>query len=124
MQHARLTRVRRATGFAVLAAALALVALTLSQCTLSGDNVTGVGLERGGPTSCLRQCLDAFHAARQLCLKDFETAKEQCRELPEPERTECIEEAEAEKDACIEEAEAQKDDCVNSCHRQGAGRAG
>jgi hypothetical protein len=124
MQHARPNRLRRAVAFAVLAAVLGLVSLTLSQCTMLGDNLTGVNLQRGGPTSCIQQCLDTFHAARQLCLKNHATAKEQCKQLPEPEQSDCLAEAEAEKDACIDEAEAEKDRCQADCHRQGAGSAG
>ena len=60
MQHARPNRLRRAVAFVVLAALLGLVSLTLSQCTMVGDNLTGVGLSGVGPTSCVKQCNDLY----------------------------------------------------------------
>src|SRR5262249_28085744 len=63
MQHARPHRLRRAVAFAALAALLGLAALTLSQCTLVGDSLTGVNLDGVGPTSCVKQCNDFYAIA-------------------------------------------------------------
>jgi len=60
MQHARPNRLRRAVIYAALATLLGVVSLTLSQCTMVGDKLTGVDLNRGRPTTCLKNCNDFY----------------------------------------------------------------
>src|SRR2546426_7952763 len=61
MPHARHTRLRRAVVYAALAALLGVVAITLTQCTQVGDNLTGIGLISNKPVSCKKQCDQTYN---------------------------------------------------------------
>ena len=105
MQHARPNRLRRAVAYAALAALLGVVTLVLSQCTMVGDNITGVGLDKNARANCIGNCQDVKAA--------------------------CIDEAQhncAGDSACLEAAIAicqeQNLACRNNCHKQGAGSGG
>jgi hypothetical protein len=136
MQHARPNRLRRAMIYAALAVMLGAVSLTLSQCTMVGDSLTGVDLSKGRPTTCIKQCNDLYkliydqeqkrHAEEKaLC----DVAK--CAELPPAEQQACIDAkqaCQAAESARHEAAKAKitqdKVDCQNNCHTQGTGSAG
>jgi len=75
MQHASHNRLRRAVVFAALAALLGVVSLTLSQCTMVGDNLTGVGLTSTAPTTCVKQCNNLYDLLFKL-----EQKKTRCRD--------------------------------------------
>lgn len=124
MQHARPNRLRRAVAFAALAALLGLVSLTLSQCTMVGDSLTGVSLDRNGPTSCVKQCNDfykgEFDKEQKLHLENVEI----CSALAQPAKGECLAAEDARHTAVMEALGAAKIECQNNCHRQGTGSAG
>ena len=124
MQHARPSRLRRAVAFAALAGLLGVGSLTLTQCTMVGDNISGVDLERGRPTTCVKRCNDLFNALYEIESKRHNAANDICQALPVAQQQECqaIESAThaTNKDA-LNQA---KVDCQNSCHRQGSGTAG
>jgi hypothetical protein len=105
MQHARPNRLRRAVAYAALAALLGVVTLVLSQCTMVGDNVTGVGIERSDRATCVQNCKDT----RDLCLKQV---IHDCAGDPV-----C-------NDAGIAACQNAFNACKDSCHKQGAGSAG
>lgn len=124
MQHARPNRLRRAVTFAALAALLGLVSLTLSQCTMVGDSLTGVSLDRNGPTSCVKQCNDFYKGEFDREQKLHETNVEGCLALDQPARGECLAAEDARHIAAMEALGAAKIECQNNCHRQGTGSAG
>ena len=124
MQHARPNRLRRAVAFAALAALLGLVALTLSQCTLVGDSLTGVNLDGVGATSCVKQCNDFYAFAYKSEQKKYQTNKESCQLLDQPFKDECLASALAAHQAAMAALGDAKVNCQNTCHRQGAGSAG
>jgi hypothetical protein len=124
MQHARPNRLRRAVAFAALAAMLGLVALTLSQCTLVGDSLTGVTVDGVGPTSCVKQCNDFFAIAYKREQKIHDTNNDTCQNLPQEFRADCLASETARHEAAKAALSAAKIECQNSCHRQGAGSAG
>lgn len=125
MQHARPNRLRRAVAYAVLAAVLGLVSLTLSQCTLVGDSTTGVEINRAGQVACIHACNLAKQAAIEQCKRTHETAREVCQAMPEgPERDACEAAATQARLDCEADASADSDVCKANCHRQGAGSAG
>lgn len=124
MQHARPNRLRRAVAYAALAAMLGLVALTLSQCTLVGDSLTGVELNGVGPTSCVKQCNDFYAIAYKREQKVHDTNTDNCNNLPQPYKGECLVAEDARHTAAMEQLGAAKIECQNTCHRQGAGSAG
>lgn len=124
MQHARPNRLRRAVAFAALAALLGLVSLTLSQCTMVGDSVTGVSLDRNGPTSCVKQCNDFYKGEFDREQKLHATNVEICQALDQPARGECLVAEDARHTAAQAALGAAKIECQNNCHRQGTGSAG
>ena len=100
-QHQR----RRAVAYLTLAILLGVVALVLSQCTMVGDSLTGLSLEKNARSNCVTECNQIYEAA-------WAQAKKDC----------------AGDEACLEAAHevvlAQKRDCLNHCHKQGAGGGG
>jgi hypothetical protein len=58
MQHARPNRLRRAVVYAALATLFGVISLTLTQCTMLGDKLTGVGLNRNFGQNCNKRCQD------------------------------------------------------------------
>jgi hypothetical protein len=136
MQHARPNRLRRAVIYAALATMLGAVSLTLSQCTMVGDNLTGVDLYKGRPTTCLKQCNDFYKLVFDQEQKYHDQAKllcdaVNCAALPQPDQAACIDarqacqQVEADRHAAQKAADtAAKINCQNNCHGQGAGSAG
>ena len=141
MQHARLNKLRHVLTCAALAALLGVVSLVLSQCTMVSDNVTGVDLAKGRPTTCIKQCNDlyvqiydqeqkAHDQAKALCDMAWDTcdAAAQTRE----EHAACVDARQACQAAESARHEAAKDeitqgkiDCQEGCsHQQGTGSAG
>src|SRR5262245_51440915 len=140
MQHARPNRLRRAVIYAALATMLGVVSLTLSQCTMVGDNLTGVDLSKGRPTTCIKQCND-FYA---LVYDQEQKFHDQIKLINDLNRDACILAApdQAAHQACIDANQAaqaqesarheaaktlitqQKTDCQNNCHSQGTGSGG
>ena len=120
MQHARPNRLRRAFAYAALAALLGVVAFTLSQCTMVGDNLTGVGSDRAKPTDCFHKCILDAQIAAAAEVKRYQAEKEACGG-----DAACEAAATAKHDANMAAINAGKVECQNSCnHRQGAGSAG
>lgn len=124
MQHARPNRLRRAVTFAVLAALLGLVSLTLSQCTMVGDSLTGVTIDGVGPTSCVKQCNDLYAILYKLEQKKHDTNVETCQNLPQPYKSDCLNAETTRHEAAKAQLSQGKIDCQNNCHRQGSGSAG
>lgn len=124
MQHARPNRLRRAVAFAALAALLGLAALTLSQCTLVGDSLSGVNLDGVGPTSCVKQCNDFYAIAYKREQKIHDSNNDLCQSLPQELRADCLAAETARHEAAKATLSQGKIDCQNNCHRQGAGSAG
>jgi hypothetical protein len=124
MQHARPNRLRRAVAYAALAVVLGVVAITLSQCTMVGDSLNGVQLERGRPTTCLKQCNDLFTLLYSLEQKRHDAANDICNSLSQPDKGTCLTAEDAQHQANKAGLSQGKIDCQNNCHRQGSGTAG
>ena len=124
MQHARLSRLRRAVAFAALAGLLAVGSLTLSQCTMVGDNLTGVELERGQPTTCIKMCNDSYALLFSQEQKRHQAAVEACQALSQPAKGDCLAAEDALHTTNMNALGQGKIDCQNNCHRQGSGSAG
>jgi len=124
MQHARPNRLRRAVVYAALATLLGVVSLTLSQCTLVGDNLTGVELNRGRPTTCIKQCNDFYKLVYDQEQKYHDQILLQCHALIGPAQNDCLVEEAARHEAEMARISQAKKDCQDGCHRQGTGSAG
>ncbi len=120
----------------VLAGLLGLALLIVVGCTQVGDNLTGVQLNRGRPTTCIKQCNDLYKMLYDDEQKAHAEAKEQCdavncAALPKADQQACIDARQAcqQAEAARHEAEMDrlsqaKKDCQDNCHRQGTGSAG
>src|SRR5262245_9129788 len=124
MQHARPTRLGRAAAFAVLAMFLGVVALSLSQCTMVGDSLTGVDLSKGRPTTCIKQCNDFYAMQYDNEQKLYAQNKENCQQLSQPAKDNCLAAELARHQAKMAELGQAKIDCQNNCHHQGTGSSG
>lgn len=125
MHHARPNRLRRVVAFAALTALLGVVAVVLSQCTMVGDNLTGVGVQGAGPTTCIKACNNQFALLYNAEQVAYQNAKEPCYALPQPDKDNCLAAALATHSANQTALGIAKIECQNNCaHHQGAGSAG
>jgi hypothetical protein len=140
MQHARPNRLRRAVIYAALATMLGVVSLTLSQCTMVGDNLTGVDLSKGRPTTCIKQCNDFYKLVYDQETKYHDQAKLLCTLANDACRAsattpEEVAACQAAKVTCLADEDTRhqaatayngqaKIDCQNNCHSQGTGSGG
>jgi len=111
----------------IIAGALAVTVIGLAAlvgCTMVGDNLTGVELDRNAPTTCVKQCNDSYKLLYQEEQKRHLAAVEACQALPQPDKATCLD-AETLLHQANKAALSQgKTDCQNNCHRQGTGTAG
>jgi hypothetical protein len=124
VQHARPNRFRRPLVYGALATLLGVVSLTLSQCTLVSDSLTGVGLNKGGPTTCIKQCNDLYKMLYDEEHKLHLQNVGNCLGLPQPDRDACLDAEAARHSAEMSRLGEAKTDCQNSCHSQGGGNSG
>lgn len=123
MLHARHLRLRRAATYVGLLMALGIASLTLSQCRAVGDRVSGVGLFRGQPTTCIKQCNDQYKLLYDQEQKLHQTNVANCQALPQPDQAACLQAEDARHTARMAELGQAKIDCQNNCHHQGSGGA-
>lgn len=111
---------RNIVGAILLAVAVA----AFAGCTMVGDNLTGIDVERGGPTTCVKQCNDSYALLFEAEQKRHQAAVEGCQALSQPARGECLVAEDATHQANKNALTTGKVDCQNNCHRQGSGSAG
>ena len=119
MQHARHSRLRRAVVYTALAALLGVAAITLSQCTQVGDNLTGVGLISNKPVSCKKACDKTYNQAVKSENSLHKANMQACGS-----DAACKSAENARHNAAIAALQSQRDACKANCHKQGAGTAG
>ena len=105
---------RRASIFGALLALLGLAAVSLTQCTMVNDNVTGMSFSTAKADKCLKDCK-----------KDFDRATHDEFKLNQRNRRECggeavclALEAQRHRDALIDIERAYAN-CRAECHHQG-----
>lgn len=121
MQHAPPNLVRRLVVLAVLPLLFGVVALTLTQCNMVGDKITGVETSRSAPTTCIKACNDSSKIYQDVEQKQHQENVENCQALPQPQRGECLVAEDARHTAEMARLGQYKIDCQNNCHSQGAG---
>ena len=114
-----LARQKRVIAFALAAGLVVGVG-----CTMVGDNLTGVQLDRGQPTTCVKQCNDSYKLLYQEEQKRHQAAVASCQALPQPAKAACLDAETATHEANKATLSQGKTDCQNNCHRQGSGSAG
>jgi hypothetical protein len=90
-----------------------------------GDSLNGVQLERGRPTTCVKQCNDLFALLFKLEQKRHDAANDICQNsVPQADKAACLAAEDANHQANKAALTQAKTDCQNNCHRQGSGSAG
>lgn len=117
-----LARHKRSVAGSLVALVIGLAALT--GCTMVGDHLTGVDVSGAGPTTCVKQCNDAYKLLYKEEQKRHIAAVEACQALPQPDKGACLDAESILHEANKASLSQGKIDCQNNCHRQGAGSAG
>jgi hypothetical protein len=115
---------RTGTMFVLAALAALGILLALAGCTLVGESLTGVELKDEGPTSCVKDCNDAYKALYEEEQKLHDSNVEACQALDQPDKVDCLTAETARHEAAKTSLASGKVECQNDCHRQGAGTAG
>ena len=115
---------RGVVTYALLAAVAVATTLTLSQCTMVGENMTGVRVTAADRGACLSQCAQDFADRVAGEAKRHAEEIQRCTTLSDTERKGCLD---AENELFQRNLNAFQQDllaCKNGCHTQGSGTAG
>ena len=110
-------RLRRPALYGLFAAGLIVYALTLTQCQLVQDSLTGVDLVK---TKSVNNCLSDCRDQSKLAIKN-ENTRHQLAERACGDDQACLTREEARHEAALDAIHQQLQDCVNGCHQQGGG---
>ena len=119
----RLARHKGLIWSGVLVASIVALAAVVG-CTMVGDALTGVSVDRRNPSHCLKECVETFdeQVRREVVRHRAEIVA--CHALPESQREACEAAEAARHQAAMERIAAGRRECMNDCHRQGTGSAG
>jgi hypothetical protein len=107
---------RRASTFCALVALLGLAAVSLTQCTMVNDNVTGLSFSVAKANKCLKECK-----------RDFDSATREEMRLNHRNRRQCDSDVvclalESERHRTVlKQIEKEYETCRSECHHQGGG---
>ena len=138
MQHARPNRLRRALVYAALATLFGVISLTLSQCTMVGDKVTGVGLNRNFGQNCNKRCEDLtvlaydqearYHSETiRLCNIDHDCTTKTGQDSLDCEsaKAQCLADEDVRHAQALQDLSHFQKDCKKACnHALGTGSSG
>jgi hypothetical protein len=113
-------RLRRALSFSALAVFLAFTSLTVTQCTMVEDRLTGVQpLHHDNPQRCFERCRDIYRAS--IFIEDIihHIKLEHCHN-----NAACRAAENARHAAALAEIERRRTRCLDDCHHQGGGDGG
>ena len=112
-------RLRRGSAFAVLGVVLAIATLSLSQCQMVEEKLTGVSVSRAAPDMCRRACVRAYAESTlvefRLHFRNWQACR--CDSL-------CLAIETLRFRAAVRRIEANLKACVADCHHQGHGGGG
>jgi hypothetical protein len=117
----RTARIRRALSLVTLIAVLGVGSVTLTQCRMVGDRLTGVEVDsfRGRPTECSKACRRALEDALEEEYRLYFANLRACNR-----NKECLK-AEFERHLRrLAEIWKEYEDCLAGCHHQGGGTGG
>jgi hypothetical protein len=112
---------RSAASGVALVALFGAASITMSQCTMVRDHLTGVSLHRVSPISCVEHCKNFYDNLFALERKRHLGAVEACRALPATEKQDCLIDEQARHQAASDELTQGKIDCLDACARPSAG---
>jgi hypothetical protein len=112
-------------GPALRAIAIALFGLVgAAGCTMVGESLTGVSLEKREIQNCIVSCNDLAHAAMRAEQSTHQENVDACLQLSGSDKEECLSDEGARHSAAVQQIAADRRECQGSCHHQGRGSAG
>ena len=117
-------RLRRGATFAVLGVGLTMLALSLSQCQMVEERITGVSevsLNSNStlPSNCMRQCAKQFVESKALEIIKHQALVKACAGDPV-----CLALEDIRFEKALELLKAGQKACQAGCHHQGGGGGG
>ena len=114
-------RLRRGASILALIALLGITAVSLSQCRVVPDNLTGVGasIARGGPGNCISACAKAYADSNRVESDLHDANILACGGDPVCEALE-----EARHVSAVHRISEGREDCFDDCRYQGGGVGG
>lgn len=110
------SRLRRVSAFAVLGVGLTALALSLSQCQMVGERLTGVDLTAAKPSQCMNKCAKVYVEAKKLEIDHHKELAKACAG-----DTVCLALEDARFAQALELLKANQTACQSGCHHQGSG---
>jgi hypothetical protein len=112
-------------GLLIRAVSIALLGLVgAAGCTMVGDSLTGVSLDKKKETNCISSCNDVAKAAKEVEQQTHNENISECQALPADQQSACMDEEAARHVDAVQGIQESKKDCQNGCHKQGGGHAG
>jgi hypothetical protein len=116
---------RSALTSILMASLLGTGSLTLVQCTMVGDRLTGLQLNSQASVGCLQDCNEQYAGLFKAEQKRHMFAMEACQSLGSgDEKNDCIAEESDLHQTNMRNLIRGKADCQDSCHHQGVGNGG
>lgn len=112
-------RFRRGAAWLGLVALLGITAVTLSQCRMIDERLTGVEVTRVRPGECIAQCAHAAAEALKIESERHVAAVQACNGDPV-----CLATEELTHEQNIMSIQTERKACQDGCHHQGGGSGG
>ena len=112
---------RRASAYGVLAALIALVAISLSQCRMVNvdDSASGIGFATRDAGRCITDCNRTYNDSIRVESDRHVAAVRACSGVRS-----CLEAEELFHETAVNRIQAGRRDCQENCHHQGGGSGG
>ena len=114
----------RVSRLSIVGATALFIVAAIVGCTLVGDHLTGVSLNKAGPSGCIRSCSGSFADLVHAEAEVHQSAIRGCQDLSSEERGACMQAEAARHQAAMQQISSGRQECMNGCHRQRGGSAG
>jgi hypothetical protein len=114
-----LRRLHRGAAFAVFGVVLATLALSLSQCRMVEERLTGVSLNKARPDQCVTTCAMAYNDSVRVESSLHVTNVHSCAS-----DSLCLALEEMRHEAAMDRIQTGRVACLAECHHQGSGGGG
>jgi hypothetical protein len=110
---------RRGAAFAILGVVLAASALSLNQCRMVDERLTGVSIDRASPDKCMAKCNQAYNDSIRAESDLHVTYVHSCAS-----DSVCLALEGMRHEAAVGRIQAGRKACHSQCHHQGSGGGG
>ncbi len=114
-----LARLRRGSALFGLGILFVTVALSLTQCRMVGEQLTGVDLQKAHPDKCINNCVQT---ANQLIRAESDLHTQNVKACAGD--SICLAQEQIRHDQAVDRIQMGRDQCINDCHHQGGGTGG